>query len=878
MKSEKNQGSALPIGQALILALLCAVFLTDLLTQLGFAHGILYLPVLIWAMRLRGGTATFQKAVLFLSLVGIVVGYFLAPEPVEGFPHYYVWANRGLSAAVLIFSYFVLKRNLTIKARFSEVEQEEESQREYLQYFIEHMPIQIWSASPKGQVDFVSGRLVEFTGKSQEELLVDWQALLHPNDREPTLEAWSRSVASGEPYRIDFRLLRHDGAFVWFHTQATAQKDPEGNVRRWLGSSIDIDDLRCVQEQSEHLAEQLKHTVESITDAFFTLDKEFRFTYLNQRAAETLGGTAEDYLGEVIWGDTCPVGYDSPFARQYRKAVANQEALHFDEFLEPTKQWLEVHVYPSPEGLTVYFSDVTVQRQEKEQLKLLGSAVARLNDIILITEAEPIDNPGPRIVFVNDAFERRTGYTREEAIGMSPRILQGPKTNRAELDRIRVALQKWEPVRSQLINYTKSGEEFWLELEIVPLANESGWYTHWVAVERDITEQKAMQEQLVASQKMESIGQLTGGISHDFNNLLTVILGNAELLEEELKGNEKLVSLATLICQAADKGAALTRNLLAFARKQPLSPQVISVVDLLRDMHSILKTSLGERNHMELNVSGNLWRVFVDATQLESAILNLTINARDAMPLGGTVRVSAKNYVVRGTEHTQDSSLLPGQYVQITFTDNGEGIPLDLQKRIFEPFFSTKLEAKGSGLGLSMIYGFLKQSKGTITVYSEPGLGTTFHLYLPRADAPARFSLESEFEPTGPQAGHREASVLVVEDNPDIRSLAENVLSNNGFLVVSAASGDEAMDLINNGLKTDLLFTDVVMPGSLSGPELAKIAVEKLPGIRVILTSGFADLGPVFPGHCENYTLLPKPYRSGELVSLVHKMLHPDFS
>lgn len=876
MKPEESRKSVFSTGQALVLVLLCTVFLTDLLTQLGFAHGILYLPVLIWAMRLRGKTVTFQKAVLVLSLAGIALGYFLAPAPPEGIPHYYALANRGLSAAILVFSYFILKRNLTMKARFFEVEQKEENQREYLQYFIEYMPIQIWAANPEGQVDFVSGRLAEFTGKSQEEILADWPSFLHPDDRERTLEVWSRSVATGEPYRIDFRLLRHDGVFVWFQTQAIAQKDSAGNIKRWLGSSIDINNLRCVQEQSDRLAEKFRHTVESITDGFFTLDREFRFTYLNQKAAEILGGTAEDYLGEVIWGGTCSVGFDSPFARQYRKAAESQEKLHFEEFLEPANQWLEVHVYPSSEGLTVYFSDVTVQRQEKEQLKLLSSAVARLNDIILITEAEPIDDPGPRIVFVNDAFEKRTGYKREEAIGASPRFLQGPKTSRAELDRIRVALQKWEPVRSQLINYTKSGEEFWLELDIVPLANESGWYTHWVSVERDITEQKAMQEQLAASQKMESIGQLTGGISHDFNNLLTVILGNAELLEEELEGNEQLSSLAALICQAAEKGAALTRNLLAFARKQPLSPQVVSVADLLTDMQPIVKASLGERNHLELEASQSLWNVFVDAAQLESAILNLAINAHDAMPRGGTVTVFARNYVVEETEHTQDPDLLPGHYVQITFTDNGEGIPQDLQKRIFEPFFSTKPEAKGSGLGLSMIYGFLKQSQGTITVYSEPGLGTTFHLYLPRADASAGSGLEVEATDSKPD--YRDASVLVVEDNPDIRSLAENVLNHNGFRVVSAASGDEAMELINSGLQPDLLFTDVVMPGNLSGPELAKIAVEKMPGLRVILTSGFADLGSVFPAYGENHTLLPKPYRSGELVSLVHKMLHPDFS
>lgn len=493
MKLGEGEKKEILIRRVLILALLCIVFLADLITQLGFAHGILYLPVLIWVMRLRGKSVGFQQMVLFLSLIGIALGYALAPPSAEGFPHYYVIANRVLSAASLVFCYFVLQRNRTMQARFSAVEQNEENQREHLHYFIESMPIQIWSANPEGQVDFVSARLVEFTGKSQEEILSDWRALLHPDDRDRSLVAWSRSVASGEPYGIDFRLQRKDGVFVWFQTQATAQIDSRGNVKRWLGSSIDVDDLRHLQQESDRLAEQFRHTVESITDAFFTLDREFRFTYLNQKAADILGGSVEEYLGQVIW-DPCPIGYDSPFAKQYRKAAEIQEKLHFEELFDPSNQWLEVHVYPSADGLTVYFSDVTVQRQEKEQLMLLSSAVSRLNDIILITEAEPFGEPGPRIVFVNEAFERRTGYLREEAMGQTPRILQGPKTNRAELDRIREALEKWKPVRAQLINYTKSGEEFWLELDIVPLADESGWYTHWVAVERDITDQKAMQE------------------------------------------------------------------------------------------------------------------------------------------------------------------------------------------------------------------------------------------------------------------------------------------------------------------------------------------------------------------------------------------------
>lgn len=871
MSVSYGQRALLYKNQSFALGLVLLVLATDMFTVLGFAHGILYLPVLVFVRRMRGTTDRFQLSVLLLALTGILLGYGFAPRQPEGFPEIYVLANRLLTAAVLIFIYVFLGRFTEIQRKFSTVEHNEKNQRDYVEQFIEAMPVQVWLANPSGEIDFVSASLTDFTGKTREAILADWTALLHPDDRPETLEAWGTSVKTGQPYQIDFRLLRHDGEFIWFQTQAVAQRNEQGEIKRWLGSSIDIHDLRCLRERSDQLAEQFRHTVESITDAFFTLDQAFRFTYLNEKAAEILGGTTEEYLGGVIWSK-CSIGYEGPFAVQYRKAAETQQKLQFEEFFEPGNQWLDVRVYPSSSGLTVYFADVTVQRAERERLKLLNSAVSRLNDIVMITEAQPIDEPGPRTVFVNDAFVKRTGYSQEEAMGASPRLLQGPKTDRAELDRIRHALEAWKPVRAQLINYTKTGEEFWLELDIVPLADESGWYTHWVAVERDITEQKRLQEQLSAAQKMESIGQLTGGIAHDFNNLLTVILGNAELLGEEVAGDERLSGLASLICRAADKGASLTKNLLAFARKQPLSPKVVSVAELLRDMQPILKTSLGERNLLELEIPEDLWSVFIDPSQLESAMLNLAINSNDAMPRGGTVQVCARNCVMEEPAVPLRPDLTPGRYVQITFADSGEGMSAEVQARIFEPFYSTKTEARGSGLGLSMIYGFLKQSRGSITVYSEPGLGTTFHLYLPCAEEESGPGISS-LSTTVP-VDSRGACILVVEDNPDIRSLAVDALELSGFRVFAGESGDEGLRLIKTGIRPDLLFTDVVMPGDLSGPELAETARQLVPGLKVILTSGFADLNSVFPVLGQSDVLLPKPYRPAELINLVHQALN----
>lgn len=852
--------------RALSIALLMLVWTLDFLTPSALAHGIWYLPVVILALRVE--QPHFPEAILCLSLAGIAMGVVLASEQPSLVPYNYLIANRVFSAAVLIIIFYLVKHIQQLQvAKFALTKQQKESDR-FFRQFAESLPIQIWTAAPDGQIDFVCLKLAQFAHKTPLEMPADWTHYIHPDDREKTLSLWDQAVAMGEPYMTDVRLRRHDGVYIWFKNQAAPARDCSGTITRWYGSSIDVSDLRLLQEQAEQLSEKLRHILESITDAFFTLDAEFRFNYLNSRLTGILGSTEQALLGGIIW-DVTGIRSDDVFATHFKEALRTQEPVIFEALLEPSNRWLEARVYPSLEGLTVFLADVTAQREDKEQLRLLTTAVSRLNDIILITKAEPLDEPGPQTVFVNEAFERRTGYAMSEVIGKTPRILQGPKTQHTELARIRQALQAWQPVRAELINYTKAGEEFWLELDIVPIANEAGWYTHWVSVERDITERKRLEAQLAAARKMESIGQLTGGISHDFNNLLTVILGNAELLEEQLADKPELASLANLICQASEKGAALTRNLLAFARQQPLSPQAIDVGALLRTLLPILNISAGDRNQLNLATPDDLWPVMIDPGLLENCIINLTLNARDAMPESGTISINTTNFRVTRGDLVTESGLAPGDHVRIVVSDTGEGMATDRLEKIFEPFFTTKPEGQGNGLGLSMVYGFVKQSGGQITVDSEPGRGTTFILYLPRTEE----AIEDPAEPrqvleTG---ADNDLTVMVVEDNPEILTLAATILSQDGYRVIAASSGDDALRQLRPGKIPDLLFTDVVMPGDLSGPELAVNAQDLLPDLKVIFTSGFAELGALFRCKRDAPLMLPKPYRRDQLLALVRQ-------
>jgi len=852
----------------LIWILFGLVLYTDFCTPLGFAHGILYVPVLIYAMLLPTVSVHFQRTVLISTMVAIALYYVLAPN-LSRLPDVYIIGNRLLSAGVLLLTYKLLRQLRKLHQQKIKISQLEKLQRQTLDDFIDALPVQIWMADAYGVVDFAGKNLTNFAGKSKSASLEDWLVLLHPDDRASTIDLWNRSVTTGLPYQTEFRLRRRDGAYIWFKTQAVAQRNEQGKIHRWLGSSIDVDDLRRFREESERLAEQLRHTVESITDAFFTLDHDFRFTYLNQKAAELRGSTVEELLGVIIW-EECSNGYESPFGQQYRIAAEMQQSRHFEEYFLPAGKWLEVRVYPSSEGLTVFFSDITEARKKREQLKLLNAAISNLNDIIIVTEAAPLYESGPRIVYVNEAFEKLTGYAAQEVIGRSPRFLQGAKTNRQALSRIQIALENGQSIREQLINYTKSGQEYWLELEIMPLTDDAGQLTHFVAVERNITERIELEQRLRMSQKLEAVGHLTGGVAHDFNNLLTVILGNAEMLAE-LSTDDKLRSMAEMTLSAAQRGAELTNRLLAFARRQPLNPKPTDLNQLMEAMRALIRRTLPENIELELVPAPGLGLTEIDSNELDTALLNLVVNGRDAMPDGGILTIETDNAVLDSHYADLHPGIVPGEYVMICVSDTGVGMDSDTIHRAFEPFFTTKAVGKGSGLGLSMVFGFTKQSGGHIKIYSEPGEGTSVKLYFPRAQG-VELSSDHPTTESKPQGGAEH--ILIAEDDGLVRQHLEGQLCSLGYRVTTATSGPEAMEVLKANNDIDLLLTDIIMPGGMNGRELADWARASYPFLKVLFTSGYTENAIVHHGRLDpGVELLSKPYTRLELATKVRRAL-----
>jgi len=471
-----------------------------------------------------------------------------------------------------------------------------------------------------------------------------------------------------------------------------------------------------------------------------------------------------------------------------------------------------------------------------------------------------------------------TGWTRAEAVGRRVEELVFPEAHRAVhrqwVDRfLSEASGDAAGGRYETPLLHKDGREFFAEVSLTALRRGEGYIIN--AFVRDITAKRAAEELLFQAQKMESVGQLTGGIAHDFNNMLTVITGTIEILADGVKHDPALTSIAKMINDAADRASQLTANLLAFARKQPLRPLQTDVNALIGEVVKLLAPTLGRRIEIGTTLSEKAWPALVDRSQLTSALVNLAINARDAMPDGGRLLFRTGNF----TRHAGDAKvddLGAGDYVVIEVVDSGAGIPPAIRDRIFEPFFSTKQFGTGTGLGLSMVFGFAKQSGGGIVVDGEEGKGACFRIYLPKADVePSEMLPASDIPPPedGELRGGSE-TILCVEDDDVVRAHVTGRLESLGYKVIPASNAAQALELVNSGAAFDLLFTDIVMPGAMNGRQLAQKVAELRRPLRVLYTSGhtfgaFDSSG----GLAYGVLLLTKPYRKAELARMVRLCL-----
>ena len=492
-----------------------------------------------------------------------------------------------------------------------------------------------------------------------------------------------------------------------------------------------------------------------------------------------------------------------------------------------------------------------------------------------MAEAVLVIDTKREILLTNPAAEKmlnyRAGMTIEQLRSLSEHFHPDGVTPLSEQDMPSSRVLRGETFdASEIIIRPVSGKPpLHLIISGRPLRDAAGAISGAALVYHDATASRDTERKLQQSQKLDAIGQLTGGVAHDFNNMLTVISGTIEVLVEDLANQPELQKTAELIDEAADRCSELIQHLLAFARRQPLQPRDVDVNATVLDIAKLLRPTLGEQVEVNSILEPETASAHIDASQLANSLLNMAINARDAMPNGGKLLLETRNVVLDEAYAQANPDARPGRYVMLAVSDTGAGMSQDVMDKVFEPFFTTKDVGKGSGLGLSMVYGFVKQSGGHIRIYSEVGHGTTIKLYLP----PARGEVEAAPAAAAALPGGHE-TIMVVEDDALVRNFVSGQLQSLGYRTVGAANGPAALSLIEDGQAFDLLFTDVIMPGGMSGRDLAEQVRKRRPGIKVLYTSGYTDSAIVHQGRLDpGVLLLTKPYRKSQLATMIRRAL-----
>ena len=618
-------------------------------------------------------------------------------------------------------------------------------------------------------------------------------------------------------------------------------------VKNELGELSDALDTLAVaardREQVQAKSNRLAQIVESSINEIYVADAtSFQIIDANRSARENLGYSETEILKLFPW-DFAQEMTQEKFHKMISPLIDGSNEIAAIETVHtrkngttyPVSARLQYLPNQTPPIFSAIVQDITERQKQQAELILRDRAIAEVDVGVLITDARQDDNP---IVYVNAAFEQMTGYSADEMIGHNPRFLQGNDRQQPALEKIRNALTAQVPVQAQLRNYFKDGTEYVNELAISPVRDTEGTVTHYIGIQRDVTERLATDARLLQAQKIDAIGQLSGGIAHDFNNLLNVIIGNIEFLQMNLQDPESR-ELANEVDSAAQMGSRLTQRLLAFARQGTLKPVVLNINDQLLASMELLQSTIGETISLTSKLSQELWTTRADPSEIENMVVNLAINARDAMPTGGQIHFETANVTLE--EHTllESDDLAPGDYVSLTVSDNGSGMTDEVKARIFEPFYTTKTEDKGTGLGLASIYGFAQQSGGHITVESKVNTGTTFTVYLPRS-VESQNSISKKTTPSVVNQ-KRKAHILVVEDNDMVRKLTVRRLKKLGFETLAASDGPSALSVLGAETKIDLVLSDLVMDGGMSGYDVAQWVQENRPDCRLLLTSGFNE-------------------------------------
>jgi PAS domain S-box-containing protein len=605
----------------------------------------------------------------------------------------------------------------------------------------------------------------------------------------------------------------------------------------------------------------------------FLKDAEGRYLLANRTFERTFGISADAITGKAP-SEVLPRNLAESSELQdldiIRTRLANVKEEQFS--LEGEEHFLLTNKFPILDasgnltGIGAIASDITERKRAEESLREAEALVRALVEHSPV--ALSIKDLDGRYTYVSPAYTKYLGLAAEEAVGRSTSDILPPDVMATLVAADEIVLSTGEPLGEDESFTADFGPAILLVTKF-PIHDDNNEIIGIGTVGIDITEQRQAEERLRQAQKMEAVGQLTGGVAHDFNNLLAVIVGNTELLEDRL-GSEAPPLQAIL--KSATRGAELTQRLLAFSRRQPLRPRRIDLADLLAGMSGLLQRTLGATIAIETLVAPDPWPASADPGQVENALLNLAINARDAMPGGGKLTVECANVRLDEAYVAQDPEAAVGDYVVLAVSDTGTGMTPAVRSQAFEPFFTTKDVGEGSGLGLSMVYGFAKQSGGHVTIYSEAGRGTTVKLYLPRAEQASK-KKEPKVADDVPQ-GQGEI-ILVIEDDAEVRSLAVAMLDGLGYRAIDVPDAKSAEAVLERGDRIDLVLSDVVLPGGRSGPDFAEEIRSRYPALKVVFMSGYPAAAAMRNGFVgSGRVLLNKPFRRQDLAKILRAALN----
>lgn len=735
----------------------------------------------------------------------------------------------------------------------------------------------VWSVRlPDYAPIFITPSVERLYGISHERFSSDgslWEQVIYPQDRAVSARILEQLASAGE-YAEEYRIITGDGTLKWVRNRGKLIRDTAGTPLRIDGIVSDITPQRETLTALEATKELLSHTSQIARIGGWELDVPAgrliwsEVTYAIHEVDQSFEPDIDSAINYYKPGRS-----REAIRRALRACMERGESYDLElEFISAGGHELWVRSVGQPtfeDGRCVkvwgVFQDITARKQTEQDLRVLAAAVQAAPVGIVVYDARQPDLP---LVYANPAEEELSGYRQEELLGRNLRLLQGKDRDQEGLPPLRAALAAGEPCQVELRNYRKDGSQIIIELNLAPVRDADGTLSHFVGIQRDITRQRRLQQQLLTTQKLEAVGRLAAGVAHDYNNALQAILGNTELaLASDVNG--PLSRFLEEIRAAAQRSAAITRQLLGFARSPLAQPRPLDMNIVTEQLIAMLRRLIREDISLGWQPGRALWPVRLDPSQLDQIVTNLLLNARDAISAAGTITITTANVIMRAGEI---DGLAPGEFVLLTVRDDGVGMDAATQAQLFEPFFTTKPVGQGTGLGMPSVASIVRQASGVVMVTSTPGVGTTVRIYLPRttADAPAG----AEPRPATPAAAHTGTTVLLCEDDGAVRDLGQRILARLGYSVLIAATPGAALSLAaRHPGPIDLLITDVVMP-ELSGPELVRQILPLRPTLRWLFMSGHAAETLALEGGLPDAVhFIQKPFSIADLAVKVRAAL-----